>query len=91
PFTLVERNGLLYGRGTADMKGFLAAVLAMVPAFKSLELKTPIHIIFSYDEEVGCIGVRPLVAELGRSLTMPKAVIVGEPTTMQVVDAHKGP
>ncbi|RTL72715.1 MAG: acetylornithine deacetylase [Hyphomicrobiales bacterium] len=91
PFTLVERSGLLYGRGTADMKGFLAAVLAMVPAFKSLELKTPIHIIFSYDEEVGCIGVRPLVAELGKSLTMPKAVIVGEPTTMQVVDAHKGP
>ncbi|MDX2201345.1 MAG: acetylornithine deacetylase [Hyphomicrobiaceae bacterium] len=91
PFTLVERGGLLYGRGTADMKGFLACVLAMVPAFKSRPLRTPLHIIFSYDEEVGCIGVRPLVAELGRSLTMPKAVIVGEPTSMQVVDAHKGP
>ncbi len=91
PFTMVERDGLLFGRGTADMKGFCAAVLAMVPAYRSRTLKTPIHIVFSYDEEVGCIGVRPLVAELGKTLTLPKAVIVGEPTLMQVVDAHKGP
>jgi acetylornithine deacetylase len=91
PFTMVERDGLLYGRGTADMKGYLAAVLAMVPTFVAKPLKTPIHIIFSYDEEVGCTGVRPLVAELGKSLICPRAVIVGEPTEMSVVDAHKGP
>lgn len=91
PFTLVERDGLLYGRGTCDMKGFLAAVLAMVPAFKALRLQTPLHLIFSYDEEVGCTGVRPLIAEFGKTLTRPKAVIVGEPTEMSVVDAHKGP
>ena len=91
PFTLTERAGKLYGRGSCDMKGYLAAVLAMVPAFKALPLKVPLHIIFSYDEEVGCTGVRPLVAELGRSLVRPRIVMVGEPTTMTVVDAHKGP
>lgn len=91
PFTLVERDGLLYGRGACDMKGYLAAVLAMVPTFVAQPLKTPIHIIFSYDEEVGCTGVRPLIDELGRSLIRPRAVIVGEPTNMNVVDAHKGP
>jgi len=91
PFTLVEREGLLYGRGACDMKGYLAAVLAMVPTFVAKPLKTPIHIIFSYDEEVGCTGVRPLIAELGKTLIRPRAVIVGEPTEMSVVDAHKGP
>ena len=59
PFTLVERDGKLYGRGTCDMKGYLACVLALVPAFKARKLKVPIHIAFSYDEEVGCTGVRP--------------------------------
>lgn len=91
PFTMVERDGLLYGRGTADMKGYLACVLAMVPTFVAKLLKTPIHIIFSYDEEVGCTGVRPLIEELGKSLICPRAVLVGEPTEMNVVDAHKGP
>lgn len=91
PFTMVERDGLLYGRGTADMKGYLACVLAMVPTLVAKPLKTPIHIIFSYDEEVGCTGVRPLIAELGKSLICPRAVLVGEPTEMNVVDAHKGP
>ena len=91
PFTLVERDGRLYGRGTCDMKGYLACVLAMVPEFKARKLKTPIHIAFSYDEEVGCTGVRPMIAELGKSLPLPRMVFVGEPTTMAVVDAHKGP
>ena len=59
PFTLVERDGRLYGRGACDMKGFLACVLALVPAFKARKLKVPIHLAFSYDEEVGCTGVRP--------------------------------
>ena len=65
PFTLTERDGKLYGRGTCDMKGFLACVLASVPLFKARPLKEPIHIIISYDEEVGCTGVRPLIARLG--------------------------
>lgn len=91
PFTLVERDGKLYGRGTCDMKGYLACMLAMVPVFKARKLKVPVHLIFSYDEEVGCTGVRPLIAELGRSLVCPRMVFVGEPTAMTVVDAHKGP
>lgn len=91
PFTLVERNGRLYGRGACDMKGYLAAVLAMVPAFRARPLRVPLHIVFSYDEEVGCTGVRPLLAQLGRTLPTPRAVFVGEPTSMTVVDAHKGP
>jgi acetylornithine deacetylase len=73
------------------MKGFLAAALAAVPAYKKRKLKKPIHLAFSYDEEIGCIGVRPMIAELGKELPKPRMVIVGEPTNMQVVDAHKGP
>ncbi|MGD9670984.1 MAG: acetylornithine deacetylase [Hyphomicrobiaceae bacterium] len=91
PFQMSERGGRLYGRGTADMKGFLACVLAAVPDFKRRKLKTPIHIAFSYDEEIGCVGVRPMIAELGRSLPRPRMVFVGEPTSMTVVDGHKGP
>jgi acetylornithine deacetylase len=91
PFTLLERGGRLYGRGACDMKGYLACVLAMVPEFTAGKLATPIHIVFSYDEEVGCTGVRPMVRELGKSLPLPRVVLVGEPTGMAVVDAHKGP
>ncbi len=89
PFALTERDGKLYGRGTCDMKGFLACVLASVPLFKARKLKEPIHIVISYDEEVGCAGVRPLIARLGHDLPRPRAIIVGEPTSMRVVDAHK--
>ena len=91
PFQMVEKDGRIYGRGTTDMKGYLACVLAAVPDFKRRDLKTPIHIAFSYDEEIGCIGVRPMIAELGQSLPRPRMVFVGEPTSMCVVDAHKGP
>ncbi|MFN3867951.1 MAG: acetylornithine deacetylase [Hyphomicrobiaceae bacterium] len=91
PFTLTERGGRLYGRGTTDMKGFLACVLAAVPDFTRRRLATPIHFAFSYDEEIGCVGVRPMIAELGGRLIRPRIVIVGEPTSMTVVDAHKGP
>jgi acetylornithine deacetylase/succinyl-diaminopimelate desuccinylase-like protein len=91
PFTMVERDGKLYGRGTCDMKGYLACVLASVPELVARPLKTPMHIVFSYDEEVGCTGVRPMVAELGKTLPLPRMVFVGEPTEMGVVDAHKGP
>jgi acetylornithine deacetylase len=89
PFTLTARDGKLYGRGSCDMKGFLACVLASVPLFKTRALKEPVHVIFSYDEEVGCTGVRPLIARLGKDLPRPRAIIVGEPTSMQVIDAHK--
>ncbi|MGD9785067.1 MAG: acetylornithine deacetylase [Hyphomicrobiaceae bacterium] len=91
PFVLTERDGKLYGRGTTDMKGFLACVLAAVPDFKRRALRKPIHIAFSYDEEIGCVGVRPMIGELGRSLPLPDLIVVGEPTGMAVVDAHKGP
>ena len=73
------------------MKGYLACVLALVPNLLQRKLKTPIHIVFSYDEEVGCTGVRPMIAELGSRLPKPRLVFVGEPTSMDVVDAHKGP
>ena len=90
PFTLTDKgDGKLYGRGTCDMKGFIAAVLAMVPAFKAARLTSPIHIALSCDEEVGCKGVRPLVAHLRDKLPKPRAVIVGEPTSMRVVNGHK--
>ena len=91
PFTLRADGGRLYARGAADMKGFLACVLAAVPDFKRRDLAVPIHLAFSYDEEIGCVGVRPMIAEFGRVLVTPRLVIVGEPTSMQVVDAHKGP
>ena len=89
PFTLTEREGKLYARGACDMKGFIACVLASVPLFKERKLKEPVHLIVSYDEEVGCTGVRPLIARLGRDLPRPRAIIVGEPTSMAVIDAHK--
>jgi len=91
PFELVQKDGRLYGRGACDMKGFLACVLAMVPDLKHRKLDVPLHLILSYDEEVGCTGVRPMIDEFGARLTKPRMVIVGEPTNMSVVDAQKGP
>ena len=89
PFKLELRDGKLYGRGSCDMKGFLASVLASVPFFVSRELKEAVHIIVSYDEEVGCTGVRPLISRLGSYLPRPRVIIVGEFTNMAVIDAHK--
>jgi acetylornithine deacetylase len=91
PFQLVERDGKLYGRGSCDMKGYLACCLAMVPDLQARRLKVPFHIAFSYDEEVGCTGVRPMIGEFGKTLATPRMVFVGEPSKMAVVDAHKGP
>jgi len=89
PFVLDERDGRLYGRGSADMKGFVAVALAMVPHFLESGLKRPIHLAFSCDEEIGCLGVRPLIRHMAKSLPRPAAVIIGEPTSMRVVNAHK--
>jgi acetylornithine deacetylase len=89
PFELAQRGERLFGRGTCDMKGFIAVCLAMVPKFLAAGLKTPVHLALSCDEEVGCRGVRPLVAHMRDHLPKPRAVIVGEPTSMRVVNAHK--
>ena len=90
PFTLTERDGRLYGRGACDMKGFLAAVLAKVPDMVATPLARPIHLVFSHDEEVGCIGMRYSLAEIDKLAPVrPLAAFVGEPTGMQVVIAHK--
>ena len=90
PFRLTEKNGRLYGRGTADMKGFLACVLAAAPSFVERKLSMPVHIAFSYDEEVGCLGVRPMLAELEKRAHKPRLCIIGEPTEMKPVLGHKG-
>lgn len=90
PFRLVERDGRLYGRGTADMKGFIAAVLALVPRFQALPLRRPVHLVWSWDEEVGCLGAPPLIAALLAQRPKPSLVIVGEPTGMQPADRHRG-
>ncbi|WP_251975846.1 acetylornithine deacetylase [Salinicola avicenniae] len=90
PFEMTERDGKLYGRGTADMKGYIACVLAAVPQFLATDLKTPIHLAFSYDEEVGCLGVRSILSMLKDKAHQPIACIIGEPTELKPVLGHKG-
>ena len=90
PFAVREREGKLYGRGTADMKSFIAVVLANAPAMAKRDLKIPIHFAFSYDEEIGCIGVRRLIEAINDMPVRPAMCIVGEPTDMRVVIGHKG-
>lgn len=89
PFTLAAREGRLFGRGTCDMKGFLAVCLGLVPEMRARSLRKPIHLALSYDEEVGCLGVRPLLAHMVAQGYRPEGCIVGEPTLMQVVVGHK--
>lgn len=90
PFELSERDGKLFGRGTADMKGYIACVLALVPALVQATLRMPVHIALSYDEEVGCLGVRSLLAELEQRPVKPLLCIIGEPTELKPVLGHKG-
>jgi acetylornithine deacetylase len=90
PFELSERDGKLYGRGTADMKGYIACVLALVPALVAAPLRLPVHIALSYDEEIGCLGVRSLLAVLEQRPVKPLLCIIGEPTQLKPVLGHKG-
>jgi acetylornithine deacetylase len=90
PFALRLEGGRLYGRGACDMKGFLGIVLALVPDFAGRDLKAPLHIAISYDEELGCLGVRSLAERLARMPVKPAMCLVGEPTSMQLVTGHKG-
>ena len=90
PFVLTEKDGRLYGRGTSDMKSFVAVALTLAPEFARRGLKVPLHFAFSYDEEVGCIGVGRLISDLAKAGIKPSSCIVGEPTLMRPVIAHKG-
>lgn len=90
PFSAETRNGRLYGRGTCDMKGFLGVALALAPQIACANLVRPIHFALSYDEEVGCVGIRGLLDDLQTAGIKPALAIIGEPTQMRVVGAHKG-
>lgn len=90
PFQLTKSGDKVYGRGTTDMKGFLAVVLALVPRFKEMKLNYPLHLAFSYDEEIGCRGAPFLITDLPNTGYKPRACVVGEPTEMAPIVAHKG-
>ena len=90
PFKLELRESRLYARGSCDMKGFIAAALSRVPALSSAKLSRPVHLMFSYDEEVGCLGAPRMIAAAAAQIAKPGAVIVGEPTSMRVANEHKG-
>ena len=90
PFQMREADGLLYGRGTCDMKGFIAASVVMAERYAALPLKRPVHFAFTYDEETGCLGAQALIPELARLGIKPDIAIIGEPTEMRVIEGHKG-
>ncbi|MEO1135502.1 MAG: acetylornithine deacetylase [Pseudomonadota bacterium] len=90
PWTVVEKDGKLFGRGVADMKSFSAIGLSLVPEMLAANLKRPLIFALSYDEEVGCLGAPSMIAEIADKVPPPSAVIVGEPTSMKVIDGHKG-
>jgi acetylornithine deacetylase len=90
PFRLTERDGRLHGRGTADMKGFIALVLALAPEAARRPLKVPLHLAFTHDEETGCLGAPALIRQLPGNLARPVMAIIGEPTSMQVANRQKG-
>ncbi|SFS86992.1 acetylornithine deacetylase [Sulfitobacter marinus] len=90
PFQMRQADGLLYGRGTCDMKGFIAATVVMAEHYATLPLKRPVHFAFTYDEETGCLGAQALIPELNRLGIKPDIAIIGEPTEMRVIEGHKG-
>ena len=90
PFKLAARDSRLYARGACDMKGFIATALSRVPALTSAKLSRPVHLMFSYDEEIGCLGAPRMIAAASEQIRKPAAVIVGEPTSMRVANEHKG-
>jgi acetylornithine deacetylase len=90
PFKATVKDGLLYGRGSADMKSYIATALALAPQFLAAGMEAPLHLALSYDEEVGCIGVQGLIKDLQELGLQPAGCIVGEPTSMQPIIAHKG-
>jgi acetylornithine deacetylase len=90
PFEMTQRDDKIYGRGSCDMKGFIAIALSLIPEFKKLKLKKPIHFALSYDEEIGCLGAPFMIDDIQKRKVKPEACIVGEPTDMRPVVAHKG-
>ncbi|MEB0012835.1 acetylornithine deacetylase [Glaciimonas sp. Gout2] len=90
PFKATIKDGLIYGRGSADMKSYIATALALAPKFLAADMEAPLHFALSYDEEVGCIGVQGLIKDLQELGLKPAGCIVGEPTSMQPIIAHKG-
>ena len=90
PFKLTRKDNLLYGRGSCDMKGFIATSLAAAEILKNQKLNLPVHFSFTYDEEIGCFGARHLTKELKKYKYKPSMVIIGEPTNMEIIEAHKG-
>lgn len=90
PFALREEGGLFFGRGTCDMKGFIAAATVMAERYDQTQLRRPVHFAFTYDEEVGCLGARALVPELQKRGIRPAMALIGEPTSMRVIEGHKG-
>lgn len=90
PFTLREENGRYYGRGTADMKGFVAAAIRAILTAATRQLDRPLHLALSYDEEIGCMGVRSLIAAIAARPLRPALCIIGEPTGMKIASGHKG-
>ncbi len=90
PFEMIKKDCKLYGRGACDMKGFIAVALSLLPEFLARDLKVPLHLVFSYDEELGCLGAPTLIARMCKDVPSPQAAIIGEPTSMKLVNAHKG-
>ncbi len=90
PFAMTERDGRLYGRGSCDMKGFIAACLTLAPALAARATDRPVHFAFTHDEETGCVGARHLIEILKTREHLPRLAIIGEPTEMRVIEGHKG-